>query len=129
MDHGFRRATANLCPTVVSLRKRRGSSRTPTVAPEGLGKLDDRERRVIGAHFGLDNSGCGETLASIAKDYGVSKERLRQIKERALERLRFLLGGTAARDLLGAAEGRVVAVVGRRGVRHALNVRPSQGAL
>jgi RNA polymerase primary sigma factor len=50
------------------------------------GELPDREREVVRAHFGLDCQ--SRTLRDIAGQLHVSIERVRQIEERALVRLR-----------------------------------------
>jgi RNA polymerase primary sigma factor len=54
--------------------------------PELLDRLTDRERRVVRARFGLD--GNERTLRELAVDFGVSAERVRQIEERALDKMR-----------------------------------------
>jgi len=54
---------------------------------EVLDTLKDRERQVLKLYFGID----GEeemTLEEIAEEYGLSRERVRQIKEKAVRRLR-----------------------------------------
>jgi RNA polymerase primary sigma factor len=51
-----------------------------------LNVLDDREKVIIEDYFGL--SGTPRTLEDIGGDFGLTKERVRQIKERALRRLR-----------------------------------------
>jgi RNA polymerase primary sigma factor len=51
-----------------------------------LNVLDERERVIIEDYFGL--SGTPRTLEDIGGDFGLTKERVRQIKERALRRLR-----------------------------------------
>ena len=48
--------------------------------------LTERERRVVGAFFGLDRE--HETLAEIAEDMDLKRERVRQIRNRAIRRLR-----------------------------------------
>jgi len=48
--------------------------------------LTERERRVVGAFFGLDRD--HETLAEIAEDMQLKRERVRQIRNRAIRRLR-----------------------------------------
>jgi len=52
-----------------------------------LGRLDDRERRIIVSRFGLD--GVGEqTLEQLGRELGVTKERVRQLEARAQNKLR-----------------------------------------
>ena len=48
--------------------------------------LTERERRVVGAFFGLDRE--HETLAEIAENMQLKRERVRQIRDRAIRRLR-----------------------------------------
>jgi RNA polymerase sigma factor (sigma-70 family) len=51
-----------------------------------VGCLDERERQILRARYGL---GCAaRTLRDVAGDHGVSAERVRQIEERALGKLR-----------------------------------------
>jgi len=54
---------------------------------DALDTLKDRERDIIRMHFGI---GMKEPMAlsDIAKEFGLSKERTRQIKEKAIRRLR-----------------------------------------
>jgi RNA polymerase primary sigma factor len=54
--------------------------------PRLLEALSDRERAVVGGHYGLD--GPVLTLREIADRLGVSAERVRQIEQAALDRLR-----------------------------------------
>ena len=60
-------------------------------AQVALSSLSDRERDVLELRFGIRNS-HGRTLQEIADHLGVSRERVRQIEKRALERLRRTRG-------------------------------------
>jgi RNA polymerase sigma factor (sigma-70 family) len=51
-----------------------------------LDELDDRERRIVTERFGLD--GPERTLRELASDLGVSAERIRQVEQIALDKLR-----------------------------------------
>lgn len=51
-----------------------------------LNLLDDREKIIIEDYFGL--SGVTRTLEDIGGDFDLTKERVRQIKEKALRKLR-----------------------------------------
>jgi RNA polymerase primary sigma factor len=51
-----------------------------------LDVLDERERIIIEDYFGL--SGNTRTLEDIGNDFELTKERVRQIKEKALRKLR-----------------------------------------
>ncbi|EJF53565.1 RNA polymerase sigma factor, sigma-70 family [Saprospira grandis DSM 2844] len=52
-----------------------------------LDRLSDLERQIIVSYYGLYNH-CPMTLESIGEDCGLTRERVRQIKQRALRRLR-----------------------------------------
>ena len=52
-----------------------------------LGSLDDREKEVLRLRFGLTNS-HEHTLAEIARRLNLSRERVRQIEQRAFSKLR-----------------------------------------
>ena len=51
-----------------------------------MGVLDEREKIIVKDYFGL--SGHPRTLAEIGKDFNLTKERIRQIKEKAIRKLR-----------------------------------------
>ena len=54
-----------------------------------LSTLSTREREIIEAYFGIGTSEKGDTLEVIGDKYGLSKERVRQIKESAIRKLRY----------------------------------------
>jgi RNA polymerase primary sigma factor len=54
-----------------------------------LGRLDDRERRILASHYGI-GGGDEKSLRQIGKELGISQERVRQIVTRAQDELRKL---------------------------------------
>ena len=65
------------------------------VLMEILLEMDAREREVVMLRFGLD----GEdpmTLEEVGQNYGVTRERIRQIEAKAMRRLRY----TRIKDVL-----------------------------
>jgi RNA polymerase primary sigma factor len=54
---------------------------------DALGELPERERRVLELRFGLEDD-QPKTLREIGESLGLSRERVRQIESRALNRLR-----------------------------------------
>lgn len=52
--------------------------------------LDERELRIIQERYNLGGDGDGKTLKVIACEMGLSKERVRQLQFRALEKLRHV---------------------------------------
>ena len=55
-----------------------------------LDVLDDRERKIIFSRFGLDG-GKPKTLEEVGKKFGVTRERIRQLQNIALSKLRRAL--------------------------------------
>ena len=55
-----------------------------------LNQLSQKERDVLILRFGLDNNGAKKTLDEIGSQYGVSRERIRQIENRAIAKLKKL---------------------------------------
>ncbi len=54
--------------------------------------LDDREYQIVGQRFGISGlNPDGQTLREIASDLGISKERVRQLQMKALDKLRELI--------------------------------------
>ena len=55
-----------------------------------LNQLSQKERDVLILRYGLDNNGVKKTLDEIGSQYGVSRERIRQIENRAIAKLKKL---------------------------------------
>lgn len=55
-----------------------------------LNQLSQKERDVLILRYGLDNNGAKKTLDEIGSQYGVSRERIRQIENRAIAKLKKL---------------------------------------
>lgn len=53
-----------------------------------LGRLDEREQQIIMSRFGLQRGHEPLTLKEVGAELGVTKERIRQIEARALNKLR-----------------------------------------
>jgi len=67
--------------------------------------LDPRERKIISQRFGLDG-GKPKTLEDVSKDFGITRERIRQLQNIALAKLRRALikrEGILEREFLAAA--------------------------
>lgn len=55
-----------------------------------LNQLSEKERNVLIMRYGLDDNGEKKTLEEIGSYYGVSRERIRQIENRAMSKLKKL---------------------------------------
>ncbi len=67
---------------------------------DGLEILSPREIQVVTAYYGLGNN-KPLTLEEIGDLYGLTRERVRQIKERAIRRMRKSLNKNSMRSFLG----------------------------
>jgi RNA polymerase primary sigma factor len=56
-----------------------------------LDQLDDREKAIIVNRYGLDQGSNPLTLEQVGERLGVTKERIRQIETRALQKMRKIL--------------------------------------
>ena len=64
-----------------------------------LATLPPRDARVLRLYFGLDD-GNSRTLEEIGRMMGVTRERIRQLRDRALMRLREGETGDRLKDLV-----------------------------
>jgi RNA polymerase primary sigma factor len=64
-----------------------------------LGTLNERERRVIEYRFGLLD-GHPRTLEEVGREFGVTRERIRQIESKTLAKLKHPLRSQKLRDYL-----------------------------
>ena len=55
---------------------------------EIVGTLSERERKILEMRFGLED-GVTHTLEEVGKVFGVTRERIRQIEAKALEKIRM----------------------------------------
>ncbi|MCL4535131.1 MAG: RNA polymerase sigma factor RpoD [Bacteroidetes bacterium] len=64
-----------------------------------LSSLTDRERKIMRLRFGLD-SGYGQTLEEVGRQFKVTRERIRQIEAKALRKLRHPSRSRKLKDYL-----------------------------
>lgn len=64
-----------------------------------LSKLNDRERTILLLRYGLDGEGA-KTLDDIGKKLGLTRERVRQIEARALNKIRNMPDVSGLYDFL-----------------------------
>jgi RNA polymerase primary sigma factor len=67
---------------------------------ESLSSLKEREAKILRLYFGLDSEEP-MTLEQIGALLGITRERVRQIKEKALSRLRHVSRARALESFLG----------------------------
>ena len=66
---------------------------------DALDELNDREKAVMRLRFGLDD-GQARTLEEVGKEFGVTRERIRQIESKTLAKLRHPHRSQKLRDYL-----------------------------
>jgi len=71
---------------------------------EVLSTLSPRERRVLQLRFGLED-GRARTLEEVGKEFGVTRERIRQIEAKALRKLRHPSRSRRLKDYLDDRTG------------------------
>jgi RNA polymerase primary sigma factor len=68
---------------------------------EALGELTDREQEIVRMRFGLDD-GQAKTLEDVGREFGVTRERIRQIEAKTLAKLRHPLRSQKLKEFLEA---------------------------
>jgi len=66
---------------------------------EVLGELSEREQEIVRLRFGLDG-GQAKTLEEVGKEFGVTRERIRQIEAKTLAKLRHPQRSQRLREFL-----------------------------
>jgi RNA polymerase primary sigma factor len=66
---------------------------------EALSQLNDREQQVVKMRFGLED-GEMRTLEEVGREFGVTRERIRQIESKTLAKLRHPTRSQRLRDYL-----------------------------
>ena len=64
-----------------------------------LSRLNERQQEVLRLHFGMEDGKC-YSLEQIAKRFGISKERARQINNDAIKKLQTLGANLGLEDFL-----------------------------
>ena len=72
---------------------------------KAMSTLKDREKDVLKRYFGFgeyagNGEGGGQSLSQIAREFSIGRERVRQIKEKALRRMRHRARGPKLREFL-----------------------------
>jgi RNA polymerase primary sigma factor len=69
--------------------RERDHHRSQEIVRRMLGRLDDRERRILISRYGIGGAD-EQSLEQLGRELGVTKERVRQLQARAQEKLRGL---------------------------------------
>ncbi|KAA0232650.1 MAG: RNA polymerase sigma factor SigA [Acidimicrobiales bacterium] len=69
---------------------------------EALDDLNDREKQIVRLRFGLED-GQAHTLEEVGREFGVTRERIRQIESKTLAKLRHPHRSQKLRDYLDGA--------------------------
>jgi hypothetical protein len=67
-------------------------------------KLNPKQKKVLTKRFGLMGSGITYTLQNIGNDLGVTRERVRQIENQAIQKIKNAIRGEAATLIQAAGE-------------------------
>jgi RNA polymerase primary sigma factor len=66
---------------------------------EALGELSEREQEIVRMRFGLDD-GQARTLEDVGREFGVTRERIRQIEAKTLAKLRHPMRSQRLKEFL-----------------------------
>lgn len=69
---------------------------------EALSELSDRERRILRLRYGLE-TGEPMTLDQVGQEFGLTRERIRQIESKALEKLSHPMHSGHLKDWVDAS--------------------------
>jgi RNA polymerase primary sigma factor len=65
-----------------------------------LDTLTARERKVLQLRFGIETDGVARTLEEVGREFGVTRERIRQIESKALKKMRHPARADHLKDYL-----------------------------
>ncbi len=68
---------------------------------EALGELSEREQEIVRMRFGLDD-GLARTLEEVGREFGVTRERIRQIEAKTMAKLRHPQRSQKLKEFLDA---------------------------
>ena len=68
---------------------------------QALGELSEREQEIVRMRFGLDD-GQAKTLEDVGREFGVTRERIRQIEAKTLAKLRHPMRSQKLKEFLEA---------------------------
>ena len=86
-------------PTFIGARTRAEEAAAKSSLRVALTELNPREQQVMRLRFGLDD-GQIRTLEEVGKEFGVTRERIRQIESKTLSKLRHPSRSQKLRDYL-----------------------------
>ena len=75
-------------PLTVDLHETENNDKIKDELNKILSVLDEREKMIVQCYFGMNTTHEAMTLEAIGDKYDLTKERIRQIKEKAIRKLR-----------------------------------------
>ena len=78
----------------LQLEYKQGEAQRETGLSKALEHLDERSRRIIQARWLTEND--ARTLHELADEYGVSAERIRQIEQKAMQKMKTIIAAESA---------------------------------